>query len=89
MKPKVGWLVGLLVMVGIGLGGCADSQARERIAALTTRVERAEANLARLNSLHHWVTDSLWPKYVLLHKKVWGVGQSDPPPPVTPPPPFE
>lgn len=89
MKWKVGWLMALLVAAGIGLGGCADREARESIAALTTRVEKAEANLARVNWLHHWVRDTLYPKYVLLHKKVWGSGDTDPPPPVTPPPPFE
>ena len=77
MKPKVGWLVGLVVTAGIGLGGCADREARDSIAALTTRVEKAEANLVRLNSLHHWVTDVLYPKYVLLHQKVWGSGNRE------------
>lgn len=89
MKGKRGLLVPLLLLAGFWLGGCKDSEAHARIDALTVRVDKAEANLAKLNELHRWVFNDLWPKYVELHKKVWGSGPGDPQPPPTPPPPFE
>ena len=78
-----------LLLAVLWLGGCKDQEARDQIAALTARVDKAEANLAKLNEMHRWISNDWFPKYVELHKKVWGTGTGDPPPPPTPPPPFE
>jgi hypothetical protein len=93
MKSKVGFLAVLLVAASLSLSGCAKKKLdaiETRLTAMETMLAKTEANLVRVNELHGWVSDTLYPTYVLTHKKVWGArraeGSGDPPAPPPPPP---